>query len=513
MATWRVDSAASVQWTAGAVKSVGDRVVCRIAYATTTARAFVYECTTGGTTHGSTEPTWPLVVTNTVNDNGVIWTCRSPSDGAWANASCILLYIVNHAYAAGDSIYVDDGHAESVSWTGGIVYTGNTDMANPTRIICVDKAGDTLSVGAVVTNNANQRTEFVNSFYSYGICFKHTGGTNQMRFIGTTGGDDVYLIVFESNGTTDALWSTSTSIQFAPNTSDESGCVKIINAGVRLDAVGLSLAFMTGPSPLFEWTGGTLTAGAELNNLISVSGGAKANICIKDVDLSQLCTGATNRNLFEAANESVNNVVFERCKLPSDSGFVPHDVSNPKFTGKVKIHHCSSANNTYNFWEYMMQGNTEDEITIVRTGGAQHGVTGISYKMISNANVLDNYVYLESPPIQSWTDSTTSKTFTVECIVDSATNLQNDEVWMELEYPTNNSNGLGGFARDKCAVLGTPADKSSSSETWTTTGMANPNKFKCAVTVTPGKAGPITARICLAKASTTIYVCPTITES
>jgi hypothetical protein len=43
--------------------------------------------------------------------------------------------------------------------------------------------------------------------------------------------------------------------------------------------------------------------------------------------------------------------------------------------------------------------------------------------------------------------------------------------------------------------------------------MSNPNEFKCSVTVTPGKAGPITARVYLAKASTTIYVDPIITES
>lgn len=40
-----------------------------------TVDAFVYKCTTGGTTHASTEPTWPTTPGDTVNDNGVIWTC------------------------------------------------------------------------------------------------------------------------------------------------------------------------------------------------------------------------------------------------------------------------------------------------------------------------------------------------------------------------------------------------------------------------------------------------------
>lgn len=41
-----------------------------------TVDAFIYECTTGGTSHASTEPTWPLVDGGTVNDNGVVWTAR-----------------------------------------------------------------------------------------------------------------------------------------------------------------------------------------------------------------------------------------------------------------------------------------------------------------------------------------------------------------------------------------------------------------------------------------------------
>lgn len=84
---------------------------------------------------------------------------------------------------------------------------------------------------------------------------------------------------------------------------------------------------------------------------------------------------------------------------------------------------------------------------------------------------------------------------------------------MELEYPANATDGLGAIAKDKCAILGTPADQTASTETWATTGMTNPNKFKLSVTVTPGKAGPITARVYLAKPSTTVYIDPLITES
>lgn len=36
---------------------------------------YVYEAQNNGTTHATTEPTWPTVIGNTVNDNGITWEC------------------------------------------------------------------------------------------------------------------------------------------------------------------------------------------------------------------------------------------------------------------------------------------------------------------------------------------------------------------------------------------------------------------------------------------------------
>lgn len=43
----------------------------------TTLNGFVYECTTAGTSHASTEPTWPTVIAATESDGTVTWTCVS----------------------------------------------------------------------------------------------------------------------------------------------------------------------------------------------------------------------------------------------------------------------------------------------------------------------------------------------------------------------------------------------------------------------------------------------------
>lgn len=41
----------------------------------TTPTGFRYEVTTAGTSHASTEPTWPTSIGSTVVDNTVVWTC------------------------------------------------------------------------------------------------------------------------------------------------------------------------------------------------------------------------------------------------------------------------------------------------------------------------------------------------------------------------------------------------------------------------------------------------------
>lgn len=56
-------------WSASTSQSVDDRV------RTTTANGYRYKATVGGTT-GSSEPTWPTTIGNTVTDGGVTWVCE-----------------------------------------------------------------------------------------------------------------------------------------------------------------------------------------------------------------------------------------------------------------------------------------------------------------------------------------------------------------------------------------------------------------------------------------------------
>jgi hypothetical protein len=62
-------------WAADTAYSLGDIVIPK-GSGQGALNGFRYECTTAGTSHATTEPTWPTVEGETVEDGTVTWTCR-----------------------------------------------------------------------------------------------------------------------------------------------------------------------------------------------------------------------------------------------------------------------------------------------------------------------------------------------------------------------------------------------------------------------------------------------------
>jgi hypothetical protein len=159
---------------------------------------------------------------------------------------------------------------------------------------------------------------------------------------------------------------------------------------------------------------------------------------------------------------------------------------------------------------YKYQGSIIQEITKIRSGGASNGVTPISWKMTSLSLSSSYHQPLVSPSISIWNDTIgSSKTVTVEILHDSVTNLKDNEVWLETEYLGNSSFPITTTMSDRSTnIFSTPADQSSSSVVWVTTGLSNPNKQKLEITFTAQMKGWIRMNVCLAKSNYTIYVDP-----
>jgi hypothetical protein len=520
MAIWRVNNSTTLgnfvcaQWVANTAYALGDRVVCTLGYGTTARRAFVYECTTAGTSHAATEPTWPNTGTVADGAGDLVWTCRSPNDGTWENASCFLQYITEHASpAAGDFIYVDDGHDETLS---NILTLSGSNGPEPLKVVCVNKANDLLSTGAKVGAHGVSWADaliFQKTGYMYGITINARGlGINIRPIQGY-----VSSWMFEGASNNTILFTGTFAVIFDPkiyvsNYYIQGGPAKLVmrNGSVSFGANG---AFANQSVLILE----NIKLNNEVNNLFLEE--KYSHTIVRDCDLSGLCTGATNRYLISSSGDNEGYLwapvyLFERCKLPSGAGFGIHSgtLNVRSAAGAIKLHHCSKDNKIYDFEEHYYYGFIKDETTIVKTDGASDGTTPISILMTSNGNTGYPLNCLISPDIHGWASLATTQSFTIEGICDSETNLQNDEIWMELEYPENDTDGLGFSSKDMCEILGTPEDKTVSEVEWTTTGITNVNKFKLSVIVTPGKVGPITARVCLAKPSTTVYIDPMITQ-
>jgi hypothetical protein len=103
-------------------------------------------------------------------------------------------------------------------------------------------------------------------------------------------------------------------------------------------------------------------------------------------------------------------------------------------------------------------------------------------------------------------------TVTIDVLRDNATNMTNKDMWLEVMYLGDSSTPLASFQGRASGTGGrlddinaSATDLASSSATWTTTGMSNPNKQKITATFTPQQAGWCLIKVCLA-ANSVVYV-------
>jgi hypothetical protein len=135
---WVIDSSDTVtrvdtrhlQWEANTIVEVGDRRVA------VNVGSYWYVCTVAGRT-GSTEPTWPTTVGNTVVDNEVTWRCEGSYTGPdeWKAST---------AYVVGDEVIPT---TESGYWYE-CINAGTSAGAEPSSWSLI--LGDTVTDGGVI---------------------------------------------------------------------------------------------------------------------------------------------------------------------------------------------------------------------------------------------------------------------------------------------------------------------------------------------------------------------------
>lgn len=473
----------------------------------------------------------------------------------WALANATLVGAIADA-SAGDRIYVSDAHAESTAGSLALASPGTLD--SPCEFICGDDAAEpptATATSATVATTGFSNIVFTGSAIYRGITFTVASGSFGDININRS---NLGFTVFEqcelalgSNNILDDIRIGGEGAQ------PQSSKVVFIDTDVRFGGTGqgIDIAGCT-----FEWRGGTVlgTMPSTLftpytNNQLAI------DILLEGVDLSPLGSSS----IIDIDNGPRVRAVFSRCKL--GSGYVATVGTWGQRGGFVEFINCDSGDTNYKYYKGCYEGEVFDETTIVRTGGASDGTTPLSHRYVSSANTKF-YVPLVGPWRGFWNETTGSAvTVAMECVWFGTALLKDDEAWIEVEYLGTSGFPISSFASDRAAdILTAGANQTASTEPWVGTDRANSNLYSlndiievqgrlwiCTTAgssdssepagyasgsdgssvndggavfragyrltlskqVTPQEKGVIRARVCLAKASTTLYACPKLEVS
>ena len=424
-------------------------------------------------------------------DNGSTWALAKATLAGAAAAA-----------AAGDTIYVSQAHAESQASAMTITFPGTA--GSPNIVLCGNDAAEpptALATTAVVKTTGSNALTMTGAAYIYGITFRAAeGGASTNMNLGVSGNSGQFIF---DTCRLEMMATTYSHLMVSSSYSNSS--YLLLNTVVKFGSTGGHIYTL---SASFRWVGGSLDVTTAIPAYLFYAGRGSC-VRLDGVDLSGL-----NTRLYGSISAG-SCIVLDCINCKTHANLVLLENIIPAHDGEVRSDYSDSGDTNYKMDHRKYQGSIVTETTIKRAGGASDGTTELSWKMVTLASGAQFYLPLASPPIAVWNETTgSSKTLTVEIVHDSLTNLQDDEVWVEVDYM-----GTSGFPTttrisDRMTnILSTAADQATSTETWTTTGLTNPNKQKLAVAFTPQHKGPVVARVMLAKANYTVYVCPKVTIS
>lgn len=416
----------------------------------------------------------------------------SPSSpyGSWGAAAQTLQAVLSLVGTGGDNIYIAHNHSETETTNGDFNFGGS--VTTPTKVICRNSSTNALTTGAFV-NFVNGATlmRFQGFFYAYGITFKcgdDIGNGNNIGFLLSVGNHHTFDTCTLNVSDTGARSFTLLT---------DGGWVRFIKCTLTAGAAGTNIAFQQESMALFE---DCTISHAGTTQVFSMGG--ETDVVIRGLDISNWDSSAA---LFSSEDSDHPRHTNFGIKFPASytgnvlgsasvGHFLPLAVSGWDDSDASAI----GAQNAY--------GTLRHETTLVRNGGS---ATSWRIDLTSSSSPLR---WFETPPIAIWNTTTGSAvTVKVHFLHDSLTDLQNDEIWLNVFYLNESGSNHYALSTSKMALLGTPSDLTNNSETWSTTGMTNPNKQEVSVSVTPQKAGYIMVYVCGGTgAAKTLYVCPKV---
>ncbi len=419
-------------------------------------------------------------------DNGTTWAlAKATLAGAYAVA------------AAGDTIYVSQVHAETQA--SAITLTSPGTTTAPCRVVCANDGAEpptAVAATATISTTGANAINFAGFAYYYGIIFQAgSSNSNGSIQLGAASGTAFWLR-FET--CTLKLNNTSASPRITMGFSASAASIEtgweMLNCILQFGNAAQNVVLF-GP---LTWEGGSVAGTAPTTLLTSGGNGNLGRVHCRGLDLSLLGSGTT----LVSATSTRRQFHLEDCKLGASVG-----VSTGTIGGiagcEVRMVNCDSGNTNYRYHKENYRGIITSDVTVYRTAGATDGTTHFSRKFVSSANT-NFFIPLVSDWVYFWNDTTGSVTAAVEVVTDNIT-LTDAEAWVEVEALTNSGFPFGSVQSDRASdIVATPAAQTTSVLAWTG-APGTPVMQVLSKAVTTAVKGVVRARVCLAKATTTMY--------
>lgn len=485
--------------------ALGDRMVPARADATTNnavAKKWVWEVTTAGTTAAT--PAWPATVTQdvtTITQDGVVFTARKPgfssgSTANWTFATPFIDYGANAAVA--ENVYVSNNHAATPSTNIAIATGTNTA---PIGIFCVpdDTVSPTsLAETAVETTTGSITMSITGFVYCYGVTFNIGSAGNSINLTLNNNSAINGNILLERCAVNLNATGSSTQMIFG-NSAGQQQRTSLRNTNLKLSNATAVITV----SGRVTWDGGALTNSATMTTAPFQVGSRGCDTFITGVDFSGLPATLPLSRFNSAA---FGRIIFRNIKVATDWSADAAASGLLAQSAFAEVNNASHANGDILIRMTGAVGNMREDRTIVRSGGTNDGA-GYSLKVTTGAAAIYPLQPFTSPEIVPFYFATTgAKTATFDLIHDSATPINDDEVWVELNYYNTAGQFLGAIASSRRGLMSAPAPLASSSAVWVSTGMTNPNKQKITIPFTMNEPGIVQAKWCVAKPSYTVYL-------
>lgn len=460
-------------------------------------------------------------MSHTNNGDGADWTDSTPVGGAFNSIVSALA-----SAGAGDTIYVRGTGTESTSL---VTLIGPTCPTQPVKVIGV-KSGTTNTTpiqGDLIIGEGTGASAGTRAYNNSPPLIKITGAGIDLRYK-----EQLYFygIKFEIGGQMVSGGSANVDTQaefeeceFAWGLETAADTMRIGNINTTDNNLFKRCKFtFPGTSSRIDETFGNMShyidcifVGPNPSVLFSGAGDGSGMTFIYGCDM----TGGDNAvtNFIDNVNNGQTRIIG--CK--TDSGGEGLGVTQGGFPALAFEHQVGpdpgsplgTGDSAQDFISYIWNGDVLTETTVIRTGGANDGASGaFSWAATPHSGQsIERFSPFILPELEGWVKGDgTAKTVTVYITNDNSIVFADDDVGIEVFYPSEDGNIKGGFKETRMPILNTPsAIASDAASTWGGSGTEDDDAQKITISISPNFSGPVRVRVNYWKAGTdTLFIDP-----